>query len=174
MAAWKEALLVIEWATKHQADNEIPNNVRIASKERTAVHKSMQRNTGNQMPNELKKRKAEHYVRNVDDKNKFKSKKRKVGHQKSNDVKIESKKRTAVVRSKEPNAENQMLSDVESPTHKRENKNSKSGNVESKTARIAEQIIYLKKSRVQHIYFKPQPGMNKIVLIASGQNEPCI
>lgn len=73
MAAWKETLLVIEWATKHQADDKIPINVRIASKEKesTAVHKSMQRNTENQMPN---------------------------------DIDIESKKRTAVVQSKQRNA----------------------------------------------------------------------
>lgn len=57
MAAWKETLLVIEWATKHQADDKIPINVRIASKESTAVHKSMQRNTENQMPNDIESKK---------------------------------------------------------------------------------------------------------------------
>lgn len=161
MAAWKETLLVIEWATKHQADNKIPNDARIASNE-TARQKPMQRTTKNQMLNdtdiESKKRKAENHMLNADEK--IESKKRKVGQQNSYDVKIESKQR---------NAENHMLNDMDSDIQKREKRTAKSGKIESQTAPIAEHIIYLKKSRVPHIYLKPQSGMNKIVLIASGQ-----
>lgn len=167
MAAWKETLLVIEWATKHHS-----NDAQVASKERTTVHTSMQRSTENQMPNDIQSKKRKAYnMLNVDDI--IVSKKRMAGHRNSNVAKIESKKRTVVVQSKQRNAENQTLG-VKSKIQKCENRTAKSAKIESESALITEQIIYLNKSRVQHIYFKPLPGVNKIVLIACGHNETCI